>query len=472
MKITDLMNTSGSADDMLALKNSVDEIRKAVYARNKSLLKNNGVSLSFDEFSRAPDGRFTIPYNGIEYDCLFKREPSSDKLFVFLNGYRKAWESEPTFKRWSYYNYINANMLNIDDPMCKLHPKLGLGWYYGTEERCYCDDIVDIVKEFAAQNGFNEIVFYASSGGGFAALYCACKIENSTVVAINPQIVLSMYTSAEHFQKVTGLDLGKRDKFNRNHLTEVIKANKGTKIILIENCASDIDMVQLNALCSELGTNYHYGLTKPAPNILLWVYEAETNAPHNAQEYTPMVFAILYLLGHFDDAMQYSELFLTFGELWKDHYDLAEDNQRITQQKGRHIELLSAVANADKEAIRVKHIDVYDNIIPAKDLRFNYIVINNALETNSLYKLSVGNVSVLSGETREYSILVKDTVIDSVDFLKTVKIGGNATLYFSTAQDTKGKELRIYSGEAGKTNNISLKIGYCRLEKISVECKE
>lgn len=59
---------------------------------------------------------------------------------------------------------MNGSILNIDDPMCKLNRKLELGWYYGTETENYCDYVVDIVEIFAKQNGFKDIVFFASSG--------------------------------------------------------------------------------------------------------------------------------------------------------------------------------------------------------------------------------------------------------------------------------------------------------------------
>lgn len=476
MIFTDLINTSGCINDDITLKSKLDEQRKTLCTYDTTLLENKNIRLKIDALSNAPDGRFVIPYKGVDFDCLFKRNALSDKLYVFFSGYRKSGESEPTFKRWSYYNYIEANMLNIDDQMCKLYPKLGLGWYYGTDEESYCDYIVDIINAFSEQNSFTEVIFFASSGGGYAALYCGCKIKGSTVIAINPQIKLNIYPGYENFQNITGLNLSCRDKFNRNYLPEMIKQASETKFLLIENAACDMDMSQLEALCSELGTGFHYGLTRLMPNILLWVYEAESSAPHNAQEYFAMFFAIKYLYEHYENATDFSEVYLIFSELWYDHYNLTQELHKsygvALQKAQRHVELLQADSNFSDETISLKTIaGQFDVEIPMRDLRFNYIIICDMLEPYTLYKLSVGNVCVLSGETPKFSVVMRDTLNNCIDFIKSLDVGDGGVIYFTTGNDASKKELRIYSGEAGMTNNISLRIGFYQLVKIEIKCK-
>lgn len=322
MDFIDLYNVTANPNDPMEMKNKIDKIRKSLCTHDKSLLENKNVHLSFENLSNAPDGRFDISYKEINFECLFKRKENSKKLYVFFSGWRKPNQNEPTFKRWSYYKYFDGSMLNIDDPMCKLYPQLGLGWYYGTADACFCDYLVDIINRFAEQNGYSEIVFISSSAGGYAALYCACKISGSMVIAINPQIKLDIYHYCKSFQHITGLDLSIEDKYGRNHLSKLIKNAEKTKFLLIENCASGVDTPQLDNLCTELGVNYHYGLNSLVPNILLWVYEGKTDKPHNAQEYFPMLYAIKFLAEHFDDAMNYNEIYMIFSELWNEHYEL------------------------------------------------------------------------------------------------------------------------------------------------------
>lgn len=353
--------------------------------------------------------------------------------------------------------------------MCKLHPNLDLGWYYGTKDESYCDYIVDIINNFALQNNYNNIVFFASSSGGFAALYCACKIKKSTAIVINPQIRLKLYIGAKKFQTITGLDLTIRDKFERNHLPELIRDAKDTKFIIIENSASDVDAVQINDLCEVLNTNYHYGLNLLTPNILSWVYGGDTDQPHNAQEYYPMIYSITFLEKHFDTATKYSDIFLVLSELWNDHYNLLNELQKATRKVNRRVDCIAALPTGVNMAVRFKKVIENFNIeIPANDNPYNFHCVYNKLEPNSLYKFAIGNVKVTSGNTVKYSIIVKDNLTYTVDFMKNFDLT-NSNIY--TGQDTEKKELRIYSGEAGKTNNIALKIGFYELTKIELESK-
>lgn len=472
MIFTDLLNAFGNEKDSLALKKKIDDIRNHICTYDKSLLENKSIRIDFENLSNSPNGRFSVCYKGIDFDCLFKRNNASDKLFVVFSGYRKAGQSEPTFKRWSYYKYLDGNMLNIDDPMCKLHSDLVLGWYYGTENENYLDYIVDLIEHFAFQNQFKQIIFLASSGGGYAALYCGCKIKKSTVIAINPQIKLNLYEYATKFTNITGLDLSVRDTFNRNYLPEMIKEAKETNFLLVENSASDVDMIQFNDLCKVLDTNYHYGLTQLQPNILSWVYEGNSDRPHNAQEYFAILFAVIFLAEHFDNAIEYSEIYLIFSELWKDHYDLIRNNQTAIPQNTRQVECFSSAPNPIREAIVFKTAFSKMNVeISARDSPYNCFVICNKLEPNSIYKLVISNVSVLSGKADNFSVVVKDELTKTVDFIKNFKIDHSATLFITTSQNTDKKELRIYSGEVGKTNNIALQIGFCQLCKIEFVCE-
>lgn len=309
-------------DDALRIKKKTDQVRSKLYSYDKKLLNPTNIKLNFKNFYNAPDGRFDIIYKNINFECLFKRKNDSETLYVFLNGARPAGDSKPLFARWSYYKYLNGSILNIDDPMCKINKELKIGWYYGNNDESYCDYIVDIVQEFAQQNCMNNIIFFGSSGGGYAALYCACKLKGSTVVAINPQIKLKLYYHyAKTFEKLTGLDLEINDKFNRNNLPLLIKNAHETKFIIIENAESELDMVFLNDLTQTLGCNYSYGITRLSPNIISWVYQANYNdTPHTTQEFPEMVFAIEYLINNFEIAEKLNYIYLIFNELWYSHY--------------------------------------------------------------------------------------------------------------------------------------------------------
>ncbi len=461
----DMQKIEGVPGDTSAFVENVNNARAEIRSREITLLNPTNIRLEFGKFGAAPDGRFTAENHNVDFDCFFKRNSESDTLYVIFSGSRKPNSTEPTFKRWSYYNYLDGSVLCIDDPMCRLYPALFLGWYYGTEKESYCDYIVEIVKEFAAQNNFKNITFFASSAGGYAALYCACKIPGSTACAINPQIKPSLYHYAPAYQKITGLDLSSEDPFGRNDLPKLLRDSKDTRILLIENSASPGDLRQLNDLCGVLKTNYNYGLSRLAPNILCWVYEAVSDIPHNAQEFVEMVSPIEFLINHFDNAEDYKDIYYMFGELWYSIYRVQNDTKNI--RAITHLKSVDEKKYADFQQIEV--VSFNNTVIKGKKSdKFNRMIICDKLEPNVLYRLKIENISVLDGETEKYTIGVKDLLSEKVDFLETHSIGSNFSVYFKTGIDAEKKEVRIYAGECGKTNNISLGIGSIRLFKIEI----
>ena len=339
------------------LNEEIDKFRIDLFQYDKNLLVDTGIKLNFGEFKNAPDGRFVIPYKTIDFDCLFKRDHVSSRLYVVFSGARPA-NSPPVFKRWSYYKYMNGSMLNIDDPMCKLNRELILGWYYGTETESYCDYIVEIVDIFAKQNGFKDIVFLSSSGGGYAALYCACKIDGSMAVAINPQIDLSSSFYSSAFEEITGLNLNAEDKFGRNNLCKLIANADHSKFLLIENCESSGDMEQLYNLLSKLNSqmDVHYGLSELKKNIICWIYQAKDAMAHDAQEYPAIFFGMEYLIDHFNDAERMHDFILLLNELWFDRY---EKNLNIQRDRDKRLALFLMMNQWVKVKQDGKHLVSY-----------------------------------------------------------------------------------------------------------------
>lgn len=80
------------------LNEEIDKFRMDLFQYDKNLLIDNGIKLNFEEFKNAPDGRFVIPYKTIEFDCLFKRNHISNRLYIIFSGSRPA-NSSPVFKR-------------------------------------------------------------------------------------------------------------------------------------------------------------------------------------------------------------------------------------------------------------------------------------------------------------------------------------------------------------------------------------
>lgn len=298
-----------------------------IYGADKSYLEDRGIFIDLENITMLPNGRFRTKLHGVEFDCLFHLKKGKP-LYVIFSGSKTS--APPVFKRWSWYNIFGGSVLNIADPSYALNEKLYLGWYYGTETQNYREFIAEIVCKIASfLNVRNEdIYFYASSGGGPAAIQCASIIEGSTAMAINPQIFLELYHYAPTFRQLTGIDLAKEDPWHRQDVSYFLLNSPKSNFILIENLQSEDDTVQFYALEKKLGASFKYGITR-LNNLGIWLYDANTqNSPtHNAQEDQTLYFAIDYLAKSMKTCTDWEhleELYLIISELWRTQWQLRD----------------------------------------------------------------------------------------------------------------------------------------------------
>lgn len=280
---------------------------------------------SLSDIDTAYEGQFSVHHKGIEFACYARPQDGAARLYVLLSGAREPGQIEPRFSRWSYGSILDGSVLSIDDPMVRLYPKLRLGWYYGTTEYNMLLDVQELVEYYAAASSAQEIVFVSSSAGGYAALYLACQIAGSVAIAINPQIRLSIYAGRQRFVEETGVDLSCNDKWQRNHLPELIAESVHSRFIIVQNTASPGDMDQIDDLQSVLGCkeNSRVGIRRLAPHVLSWLYEAvrcEDDNPHVLQEWKTMFLAVDLLRAHFEDVERFEKHYFVLSELWHEHF--------------------------------------------------------------------------------------------------------------------------------------------------------
>lgn len=471
LKIGDIQPESAN---LFHLKEQADIFRSEFQSYNKNLLNETNTVLSVDDFGNAPDGRFTISYNNIDFDCFFKRDRNSDRLYIVFSGSRAPGRMQPTFRRWTYHQYMDGSMLNIDDPMCKIYPKLNLGWYYGTKDESYCDYISEIVEEFAKRNGIQNknIIFFSSSGGGFSALYCACKVKNSMAVVLNPQINPKLYHYGKVFEEVTGIDFNEKDIFRRNDLAQLISESTESRFLIIQNIESIDDMIQLDYVCSVFGVDYRYGLMQIKPNILSWTYQAKSNTPHNAQEYPIMFLAIEYLIENFEKAKDYEYLYLLMSEIWYDHYQLVNN---ITLEKDKQAQKCTLLDSYDLYNVNESFCATVVNketsfIVPARTSQYNHYVIHNDFEASSVYELKIYRITALEGMIDEVTVLLQDVSTKRIDINKSFSLKSGGVILFATGQNSKNMALKLYPGKLGCSQGLSVEIDKCILRKIEHNC--
>lgn len=107
----------------------------------------------------------------------------------------RSINSEPFFDRWSWTDVFSGYMLSISDPTLQLDSNLALAWYGGNYDEHPLTVVVEIVKSIAKKYGISnsDIIFWGSSGGGFASMYASIDIEGASSVVFNPQTAVLDY---------------------------------------------------------------------------------------------------------------------------------------------------------------------------------------------------------------------------------------------------------------------------------------
>lgn len=165
--------------------------------RKYSVLKSFASPEDID-LSDITEGRLDVACDGVVFPIYLKRD-AGKQFVVFLAGaVNRKTMPLPVFSRWNWGPLFPCNTVSIADPTLALSEKLTLAWYIGTRKQDYTLLLARLVKQLAQKLDVatSNIIFYASSGGGFAALMCARHIPGAKCVIVNPQIDIANYYKA------------------------------------------------------------------------------------------------------------------------------------------------------------------------------------------------------------------------------------------------------------------------------------
>ncbi|TYO96888.1 glycosyltransferase [Desulfallas thermosapovorans] len=140
-------------------------------------------------------GAYSFSWEGLEYDFIYLPAPVN-RLFVLLTGaVDRSKTNPPVFHRWSWASYFPGHCLYIADPTLKLYKDINVAWYIGTLKTDVISIIAQLIIDVAGKLNMplGDVIIYASSAGGFAALKLSSIIPDIVVVAINPQIDVTQY---------------------------------------------------------------------------------------------------------------------------------------------------------------------------------------------------------------------------------------------------------------------------------------
>ncbi|WP_098467904.1 hypothetical protein [Serinibacter salmoneus] len=127
-------------------------------------------------------------------DALLVRGLVEDTLIVSLHGYtdRKKY-IPPRFERLASLSTLERHGLYLADPTIRLSPKLSLGWYVGDETYDPTPDLADLINSIARHLEVERVLLTGSSGGGFASMALAPRVENATALVFSPQTRIRRY---------------------------------------------------------------------------------------------------------------------------------------------------------------------------------------------------------------------------------------------------------------------------------------
>lgn len=191
---------------------------------------------------------YQIDMAGTKVSTAFYPKHRSDRLAVFFSGFvNRKQLALPVFRRWEWHAEVPAHALYISDPTLETCEDLGLGWYIGTAERDCMEDIAALIRGVAQSLSVTErnIVFYGSSGGGFAALRALRWFPLAATIAVNPQTRLTAFRAhsltnylARFFGGI-GKEAFAQSYPIRNALVEALAECRDSSVLYVQNRLDD-----------------------------------------------------------------------------------------------------------------------------------------------------------------------------------------------------------------------------------------
>lgn len=405
---------------------------------------------SFDS-RNLKDGIFKVLYKGIEWDGLWFEGSISDKLIIILNGAYERKNGKPKFNRWSWKDIWNCNFLSIEDPMYKLYG-VPTGWYFGDSENDYCVWVADIIKKIVKERKIKEIIFYSSSAGGTAAIRVANILNQGMVIALNPQLDITLYrnNSIKAIETIIGCKICEDKLCRNNHIIRSLKEKNNVKYCLIENLASETDYNYIQFCESEFDKELKFGCNFINNNIFMWIYEANDGInAHTAQDWREFLPFIMYMCENYRDGKIIDEsLLLYFNGIWYNHFFCQKEyNKQLN--KANFFELESSIM----QGAAFKNMKQIENhLIKNSPSNCNFYKIPLEKD-NSYYSCEI---ICDAKEFREYSFVVYDFKNVVRLFHKKCIVGKVEYINFLIGKNTENVAILIYTGMHGQTANKTL----------------
>jgi hypothetical protein len=152
-------------------------------------------SLDASSLKALDSTNFLVADTEVDLPCRVKLLPGADRLFVMLNGAVDRSKPLPVFARWNWGKVLGGHVLSVCDPTLYLDDELRLGWFVGNRTMDPMTALRRTAETVRSVLGIasDRMVFYGSSGGGFAAMVAAAGLRCGRAIAVNPQTDITHY---------------------------------------------------------------------------------------------------------------------------------------------------------------------------------------------------------------------------------------------------------------------------------------
>ncbi|MBO9116804.1 MAG: hypothetical protein J7E09_20645 [Escherichia coli] len=439
---------------------------------NKELLAQEEKAISsFTSIRTSRAGRYSIKSDvsggGEAYDYHVFYSPntsiqtSSDKrkLYVLFFAARsfekvdgiKKFRALPFFPRWSYSNFLDGDVLCIEDPMYYMYPNLHVGWMYGNNKYSILDNLAQGLNEFISSRFRKQnVCLIGSSCGGYAALQIGAKLNGVNVVTVNPQIYIQNYKYYfNEFVKIVNVDRSLIDNDSRFQ-TDALILGSNSRFVIACNMLSKEDYDdQMLEFSSRVGAKLQYGVTE-YQNVRLWLYQAEADNPHSTMEDHNLIFALLNLVA--EDKVD-NTLYEMLSEVWANNFELKKKNSKVVIDNQR-----AENSSKPKQRLPPKHFDVElrwnsdlnkDRLLIVCSHKQNFAFYKYPFKQNTLFISDKQDTyfTLYAGRLMDY---IKEVIVDNgvkdVVFLGCSKGGFGAMLLASLcAKYCPNKNVRFIS---------------------------
>ena len=148
-------------------------------------------SPAFWSRNEATDGLHTIQIGNQLLDILIRDRRSSTTVVTFQHRV-SVRTPFPTLVGEKFTGEAGVNLIAVADPSVGLDPEVPLGWYLGNRAIGHLKPILHpILSEAIDAFHPKRLIFFGSSGGGYAAMNYAADFPNSIALTVNPRLDLS-----------------------------------------------------------------------------------------------------------------------------------------------------------------------------------------------------------------------------------------------------------------------------------------